>query len=74
MVNPSLARVEYTWAWDPTKAGELFDASGPMVKGFSVWDRTTLIDKHGADFYHGAPTKTAIALERSDKGWQVATE
>ncbi len=74
MLTPSRAAVEYTWKWEPTKAGDLFDASGPAVKGFNTWDRSTLIEKYGADFYHGDPTKITVAMVKTDKGWQIATE
>ena len=45
-----------------------------MVKSFNTWDRATLIQKHGANFYHGEPTKVTLALMKTDKGWQIATE
>ena len=74
MVTPSKAAVEYSWKWETTKAGDLFDAAGPAVKGFNTWDRSTLIEKYGANFYHTAPTKVTVALVKTDKGWQVSTE
>jgi len=74
MRTPSSATVEYTWKWDTNKAGDLFDAAGPAVKAFNAWDRSSLIDKHGANFYHEAPTKVVVALAKSDKGWMIATE
>jgi len=74
MLSPSRAAVEYTWAWETTKAGDLFDAAGPAVKEFNTWDRSTLIEKYGANFYHAAPTKVTVALVKTDKGWQVSTE
>lgn len=74
MVTPSKAAVEYSWKWETTKAGDLFDAAGPVVKGFNTWDRATLIEKYGANFYHAAPTKVTVALVKTDKGWQVSTE
>lgn len=74
MLTPSKAVVEYTWRWETNKAGDMFDAAGPAVKGFNTWDRSTLIDKYGAHFYHEAPSKVALALMKTDKGWQVATE
>ena len=74
MLTPSKATVEYTWKWETNQAGELLDAAGPAVKAFNTWDRSTLIDKYGAHFYHDAPTKAAMALMKTDKGWQLATE
>ena len=71
MTNPSLATVEYAWKWETTKAGDMFDASGPNVKAFNTWERSTLIDKYGANFYHAAPTRVAISLVKSEKGWQI---
>jgi hypothetical protein len=74
MLSPSKATVEFSWKWETNKAGDLFDAAGPAVKAFNTWDRSTLIDKYGAHFYHAAPTKVVMALQKSDKGWQPATE
>jgi len=71
MLTPSRATVEYSWKWEPNPAGDLFDAAGPAVKSFNTWDRAALIDKYGAHFYHAAPTKVALSLVKSDKGWQV---
>jgi hypothetical protein len=74
MLTPSKAAVEFSWKWETNPAGELFDAAGPAVKSFNTWDRATLIDKHGAYFYHTAPTKVTLSLVKSDKGWQVGSE
>jgi len=49
-------------------------ASGPLVKNFNTWDCGTLIDKYGSKFYHGEPAKTTLALVKTDRGWQIATE
>lgn len=75
MLSPERATIEYSWKWDPNKLGNLFDASGSLVKSFNTWDRATLIEKYGANFYHGDPTKVVLALVKTDKGgWQVAIE
>lgn len=74
MLTPSRAAVEYTWKWETTKAGDLFDAAGPAVKRFNTWDRSTLIEKYGANFYHADPTRITVAMVKTDKGWQVSTE
>jgi predicted transcriptional regulator len=66
--------MEYTWQWQPNVLGEFFDVEGATVKSFSTWDRATLIDKHGANFFHQAPTKVAILTARDDKGWMPVTE
>jgi hypothetical protein len=68
------AKAEFEWAWAPTQLGELLDASGPMVKSFNTWERGALIDKYGAKFYHGAPTKATMFLTKGDKGWQITAE
>ncbi|HLK32558.1 MAG TPA: hypothetical protein VKT29_05670, partial [Terriglobales bacterium] len=68
------AVVDYTWKWVPNQLGDDFDAAGDLVKSFNTWDRATLIDKYGADFYHGDPTKATVSLVRTDKGWKIATE
>ena len=74
MKSPTVAVVDYVWKWEPNKIGEIFDASGSTVKSFNTWDRATLIQKYGANFYHGEPTKATVTLVRGDKGWQIATE
>lgn len=66
-------QIQYTWAWETTKAGEMFDIPGKLVQGLSVYERGVLIDQHGAKYYHAAPTETAIVLEKSDKGWAPAS-
>jgi hypothetical protein len=75
MNGPSMARVEYTWKWDPTPMGDVFDANGQMIKGFNIWETQSLIQKYGASFYHGDAKKVAINLVKNDKGgWQVMSE
>jgi hypothetical protein len=75
MIKPHLARVDYTWRWEPNRLGKDFDASGDLVRGFSTWDRGTLIKDHGADFYGGAPTKAAVVLvETKDGTWKPFVE
>ena len=74
MINPTHAVVEFAWKWDPNKLGNLFDASGSMVKGFNTWDRSTLIQKYAANFYHGDATRVSLSLVKGDNGWQIATE
>ena len=68
------AVVEYTWKWVPNQLGDDFDAAGARVKSFNTWDRATLIEKYGADFYHGEPTRASVNLVRADKGWKIATD
>ncbi len=72
MKGLSAATVEYTWKWEPTNFGDLFDAESDGFKKMAVWDRQTLIDKYGADYYHGAPNKLTISFIKGDKGWQIA--
>lgn len=66
-------QVQYTWTWLATKAGDLFDIAGKPVQGLSSYERGMLIDQHGANYYHSAPTQTTIILARGDKGWQTAS-
>jgi hypothetical protein len=73
MVGVNNAVVDYTWKWVPNQMGDLFDAGGPLVKGFNLWDRQTLINKYEADFYHATPTKSTLALARTDQGWKIST-
>ncbi|HET7183089.1 MAG TPA: hypothetical protein VFI82_00280 [Terriglobales bacterium] len=75
MNSPSMARVEYTWKWNPTPIGDVFDANGQMIKGFNIWETQSLIEKYGASFYHADAKKTAVTLVKNDKGgWQVMSE
>jgi hypothetical protein len=75
MIRPHLARVTYSWKWDPNRLGEEFDASGELVKGFNTWDRGTLIKTYGVDFYSAAPTKvTVVLMETKDGSWKPYME
>lgn len=75
MLSPISATINITWDWKTNVLGELLDAGGSMVKSFNTWDRATLIQKYGANFYHAAPTQVTLALAKSDSGvWQIATE
>jgi hypothetical protein len=67
------AIVEYNWKWVPNQLGDVFDAGGPLVKSFNLWERQTLINKYEADFYHGNPTKSTLALVRNGRGWKIST-
>jgi hypothetical protein len=72
MENPTHATVQYTWKWQPNRAGEFFDASQPLVKGFESWDRTVLISKYGADFFHADPKSVELKASKTDSGWGIA--
>jgi len=75
--RPGVAKVEYTWNWAPTKLGEDFDANSKAMATLTVWDRTILIQKYGADFYKDAePKKVAITLSWDDKArnWKPYSE
>lgn len=73
MANPTSAKLEYEWQWEPNQVGNLFDLNGDNLKSFSTWDHQKLIDKYGADFYHSAPKKETLDLVKGDKGWQINT-
>ncbi len=75
MNGPSLARLEYRWKWEPTTLGDVFDANGQMIKSFSIWDTQALIEKYGANFYHGDSKKVVLNLVKNDKGgWQLMND
>jgi hypothetical protein len=65
------AAVEYNWKWLPNALGDVFDAGGPLVKSFNLWERQTLINKYEVDFYHGDPTRSTLALVRNGKEWKL---
>jgi hypothetical protein len=67
----STARVDYTWKWEPTTLGNDFDAAGKLVKGFSTWERSVLIDKYGAAFYGADPEKVALVFVKKYDGWKL---
>jgi len=67
------ATVDYTWKWSPNHFGDIFDAGGPLVKSFNLWERQTLINKYNADFYHGDPTKATLALVHNGQDWKIPT-
>lgn len=75
MLSPTRANITMSWTWKTTALGELLEASGPTVKSFNTWDRSVLIDKYGANFYHVAPTEVTLSLAKADNGtWGIATE
>lgn len=75
MNGPSMARVEYSWKWEPTSLGDAFDANGQLIKGFNIWETQTLIEKYGANFYHADAKRVAVNLVKTDKGsWQVMSD
>jgi hypothetical protein len=71
-LSPDRFQVEYTWAWQTTKAGDLFDITGKLVQELPAYDRGMLIDQHGANYYHGEPTRDTLLLMKGDKGWEPA--
>ena len=77
MTRPGMAKVEYSWNWEPTVMGKDFDANSKAMAALSVWDRTLLIQKYGADFYQNAePKKVAISLTWDSKlnNWKPFVE
>src|SRR4051812_10352515 len=73
-ISPSKFQVEYSWKWEPTKMGDLFDAAGPQLQKMSSAERAVMIDKYGADFYHAEPSKAAVLVVKGDKGWTISIE
>lgn len=73
-LSPSSAVVEYSWKWKPNELGKQFDAAGSAVQSFNSWERATLIQKYGVDFYDAPPQKTAAKMIKRYDGWHFATE
>jgi hypothetical protein len=71
-VNAAVA--EYNWKWVPNQLGEIFDASSPLVKSFNLWDRQTLINKNGVDFYSESGKRSTLTLARAGREWNVAAQ
>lgn len=75
VLSPVRANVSYTWKWEPTKLGDVFDASASLVTGFGVWDRQTLIKDYGVDFYRAEPKPESFKFVRDkNDGWSIAEE
>ncbi|MBV9086825.1 MAG: hypothetical protein JOY79_05020 [Acidobacteriaceae bacterium] len=75
MKTPQLAHVDYTWQWEPTAMGNVFDASTPEFGKLATWDRATLIQKYGADYYHAQPQTASIEFVRGKQGgWKIYNE
>lgn len=72
VLSPVHANVAYTWNWEPTRMGDVFDAASPLVASFNVWDRQTLIKDHGVDFYHSDPKPEQFSFVRGNEGWSIA--
>ena len=71
MIKPHLARVNYSWKWVPNRLGKEFDASGDLVHQFNTWERGTLINTYGVNFYSAAPTRASVVLmETKDGVWK----
>jgi len=75
MKTPQLAHVDYTWQWIPTEMGNVFDASTAEFGKLNTWDRATLIQKYGADYYHAQPQTASIEFVRGKQGgWKIYNE
>lgn len=70
-VSPTTAQVVYTWKWKPNELGKEFDASSDTVKKFNAYERSTLIQKYGVDFYSAAPVKETVRMSKKDGKWQL---
>ena len=73
MTGVNSAAVAYNWKWEPNQLGDVFDAGGPLVKGFNMWERQTLIKTYQADFYHSDSLRSTMFLARTAKEWKIAT-
>ncbi len=66
--------VTYSWQWVPNKLGDIFDADGTYVKKFPTYDRTVLIDKYGADFFHAQPISETADIVQGADNWEFARD
>ena len=71
MTGDDQASVTYNWKWVPDALGDSFDAGGPLVKSFNMWERQTLISKYQVDFYHGDATTSTLTLVRQNREWKL---
>jgi hypothetical protein len=75
VLSPTRANVSYTWKWETTRLGDVFDASSSLVTSFGVWDRQTLIKDYGVDFYRADPKAESFKFVRGPNGgWSIAEE
>ncbi len=70
VLSPSSASIHYTWQWQPTPMGDVFDLAGNYMNGFDVWQRDALAKGYGADLYHRAPVQDEY---NATSGWQLAS-
>lgn len=67
-LTPNRFQVDYTWAWQTTKAGDMFDIPGELVQELPTYDRSVLIDQYGASYYHGESAHATLLLMKDEKG------
>ena len=67
-ISPSAATIHYTWKWQPTAMGNVFDLAGSYVGALDVWERAELA-KDGADLFHSAP----VPDDYNATSWQLAS-
>jgi hypothetical protein len=72
-LNQEAFEVHYTWTWLPTSAGEMFDIDGKLVQSLPSYERSMLIDQHGAKYYHAAPAQASLVVIKGDHGWDLAS-
>ena len=68
VISPSAATIQYSWRWQSTAMGDVFDLAGGYVNGMDVWERAELA-KEGADLFHGAAVPDEY---NATSGWQMA--
>lgn len=76
MLSPGRARIAYEWNWQPTKLGDDFDVNSKYVAAMNTWDRLTLIQKYGVDYYAQSQVKTdtiAVVWDEQRKAWKLAS-
>jgi hypothetical protein len=76
------ARVDYTWKWQPTNSGAIFDTSSEAYQNLPASIRQNIGDASVADmmgnqgrvlFFDGSKTqKSATTLQLYDDGWRVS--
>jgi len=74
MINSEHATIVFTWKWEPNALGQNFDAGSSVVQSFNTWDRATLIQKYGADFFGQAPATLTFNAVKLNGSWQIASE
>lgn len=76
MVNPTTAKIDYEWNWQPTALGLKFDVNSAEMMALPIWDTAVLIQKYGSTYYKDSKVKTTTMVllwDEKAKAWRPAS-